>query len=89
MKSFTSIKLITFLSLIFLGPIGCIEKTQPYKEFNETLTIEQEDLEYCVDDRLTNSPYANSGEVEVTTPSTSFTICTEEQILEIGERSDD
>ena len=75
--------------MLIFGLAGCLDKTEPLKEFESTATIEQQDLEYCVDGRLTNSPYANSGEVEGTTPSTSFTICTEEQFLNIGKTPTD
>ena len=87
MKKMNASQIFIFYFLIFLGFSGCLEKTEPLKEWSDTITIEQQDLEYCVGRRLTNSPCANSGEVEGVTPSTSFTICTEEQFLEIGNRS--
>ena len=74
MKKMNVSRLFIFYFLIFLGVTGCLEKTEPLKEWSDTITIEQQDLEYCVGRRLTNSPYANSGEVGGITPSTSFTI---------------
>ena len=84
MKNKNAILNFLFGLIFLIGLVGCLNKTDPLREFESTITIEQRDLEYCVDRRLTNSPYANSGEVEGSTPSTSFTICTEEQFLEIG-----
>ena len=80
-----------FLTLLILmiGLNACLERTLPLREWEATRTIEQQDLEYCVDDKLTNKPYANSNTAKGITPSTSFTICTEEQFLEIGKRPED
>ena len=69
--------------------MSCLEKTEPNLEAIATVTIEQQDLEYCTVERISNSPYANSGEVEGTTPSTAYTICTEEQFIAIGETPTD